>query len=87
MIHLIDLIKNIYKSEDNIREEMTASSGAISGMGYNFGGPPPDDVAVSKEAQANYTSGNAHKSSPILTNIIKRKKNNSYYISKLRDNI
>ena len=25
---------------------MTASSGAISGMGYNMGGPQPDDVAV-----------------------------------------
>lgn len=25
---------------------MTASSGAISGMGYNLGGPAPDDVAV-----------------------------------------
>lgn len=25
---------------------MTASSGAVSGMGYNLGGPAPDDVAV-----------------------------------------
>lgn len=37
---------------------MTASSGAISGMGYNMGGPPPDDVKVSKEAQAAYTRAN-----------------------------
>lgn len=32
-----------------VREDagmMTASSGAISGMGYNLGGPAPDDVAV-----------------------------------------
>ena len=29
-----------------VQEEMTASGGAVSGMGYNLGGPPPDDVAV-----------------------------------------
>ena len=29
-----------------VQEEMMASGGAISGMGYNLGGPPPDDVAV-----------------------------------------
>lgn len=57
----------------NLGEEMTASSGAISGMGYNIGGPPPDDVAVSKEAQANYTSGNIQKSSPILSEPFRRK--------------
>jgi hypothetical protein len=27
-------------------------------MGYNMGGPPPDDVKVSKEAQAAYTRAN-----------------------------
>ena len=25
---------------------MTASGGGISGMGYNLGGPAPDDVAI-----------------------------------------
>lgn len=59
--------------KEYIEEEMTASSGAISGMGYNIGGPPPDDVAVSKEAQTNYTSGNLQKSSPIITRMFKRK--------------
>lgn len=64
--------------KDFIREEITASSGAISGMGYNIGGPPPDDVAVSKEAQANYTSGNIKQSSPIISKIFKRKIENRY---------
>jgi hypothetical protein len=62
-----------FKQYIQIQEEMTASSGAISGMGYNIGGPPPDDVAVSKEAQINYTSGNIQKSSPIITGLFKRK--------------
>jgi hypothetical protein len=39
------------KNKEQIQENeggamMTASSGAISGMGYNLGGPAPDDVAV-----------------------------------------
>jgi hypothetical protein len=43
--------KSKLKPKQDIRENegggmMTASSGAISGMGYNLGGPAPDDVAV-----------------------------------------
>jgi len=43
--------KSRMKSKQDIQENegggmMTASSGAISGMGYNLGGPAPDDVAV-----------------------------------------
>ncbi len=67
-----------FKQYIQIQEEMTASSGAISGMGYNIGGPPPDDVAVSKEAQRNYTSGNIQKSSPIISKIFKRKIETKY---------
>jgi hypothetical protein len=68
MISFRQLLEKLY-----VEEEMTASSGAISGMGYNIGGPPPDDVAVSKEAQASYTSGNMQKSSPILSEPFRRK--------------
>ncbi len=67
-----------FKQFIQIKEEMTASSGAISGMGYNIGGPPPDDVAVSKEAQRNYTSGNIQNSSPIISKIFKRKIEKTY---------
>jgi hypothetical protein len=37
--------------EDEGGGMMTASSGAISGMGYNLGGPAPDDVAVAPYAE------------------------------------
>lgn len=67
-----------FKQFIQVQEEMTASSGAISGMGYNIGGPPPDDVAVSKEAQAKYASGNIQQSSPIISKMVRRKIENRY---------
>ena len=41
----VPFVEQIVK-EDMGGGMMTASSGAISGMGYNLGGPAPDDVAV-----------------------------------------
>jgi len=42
-----------------VQEEiMTASSGGVSGMGYNLGGPPPDDVKITPRAQKEYTDAN-----------------------------
>jgi len=37
--------KGFFKPQP-VQEEMMASGGAVSGMGYNLGGPPPDDVAI-----------------------------------------
>ena len=43
----------------HVQEEMmTASSGGVSGMGYNLGGPPPDDVKITPLAQKEYTDTN-----------------------------
>jgi hypothetical protein len=56
---------------------MTASSGNISGMGYNLGGPPPDDVKVSPEARYAYTRANmaqtpVDKSQPVRRRIVRK---------------
>lgn len=73
--------------EQYVKEEMgagavggtslTASSGDISGMGYNLGGPSPDDVKISPLAQYNYTRANmsqtpVSKSQPTRRRIVRR---------------
>ena len=51
---------------------ITASSGDISGMGYNLGGPAPDDVRIDTQAQANYAAANQAKSQPTRRRIVRR---------------
>jgi hypothetical protein len=50
--------------EDEGGGMMTASSGAISGMGYNLGGPAPDDVAVAPLS--------TRKSKPLRRNLTRK---------------
>ena len=57
------------KNKEQIQEDegggmMTASSGAISGMGYNLGGPAPDDVAVAPRS--------TRKSKPLRRNLTRK---------------
>jgi hypothetical protein len=59
-------------------EMMTASSGGVSGMGYNLGGPPPDDVKIMPKAQQAYAETNATKDPPsrmsqLIAKAVKRK--------------